>query len=251
MIHLYVKRHTKTNLKYFGRTERKNPLHYKGSGLHWLNHLKTHGREYVVTDQLWSFEDQEECTKFALQFSEENDIVNSDQWANMIMEDGRSPRTGCAHTISTKEALREAWKRRKNRGDTFNHSPQTREKLSKAAARRRGVPLSDTHKKKLSEAWQRDKENRLKQTLEKAVLMRQERAMSPEARRSAQREWSARSREKKKEQMLRDPSFAENERQKRRVAARRFRENNPGKHNEYDKRYRLKKNAQCENIDDN
>ena len=33
--YLYVKQHNKTGLKYFGKTTKKDPLKYKGSGLYW------------------------------------------------------------------------------------------------------------------------------------------------------------------------------------------------------------------------
>ena len=41
-IYLYVKQHSVTGLKYFGRTECKNPFRYKGSGSYWKKHLKKH-----------------------------------------------------------------------------------------------------------------------------------------------------------------------------------------------------------------
>lgn len=88
MIYLYVKRHTVTGLKYFGKTVRKNPIKYKGSGTRWLSHIKKHGNQHVVTDEVWSFEDQDECTRFALQFSMEHNIIESNEWANLVLEDG-------------------------------------------------------------------------------------------------------------------------------------------------------------------
>lgn len=86
MIFLYVKQHALTKLKYFGKTS-SNPLTYRGSGTYWKRHLKQHGNE-VDTLQVWEFSDQSACTQFALQFSEQNDIVNSDRWANLIEENG-------------------------------------------------------------------------------------------------------------------------------------------------------------------
>ena len=85
--YLYVKEHTKTGLKYFGKTTRKDPIKYKGSGLYWKRHLKKHGN-FVRTTWLKLFENEEELNEYAIKFSEENDIVNSSEWANMKNENG-------------------------------------------------------------------------------------------------------------------------------------------------------------------
>ena len=85
--YLYVKQHSVTGLKYFGKTTR-DPIKYIGSGKYWLPHIKKHGKEHVVT--LWSqlFDDKDLLTEFALLFSEHWDIVKSDKWANLIPENG-------------------------------------------------------------------------------------------------------------------------------------------------------------------
>ena len=87
MIYLYVKQHTKTKLKYFGKTTR-DPYKYLGSGLHWKRHITKHGLEHVKTCQVWCFENQEKCTKFALEYSKINNIIESNEWANLKDEDG-------------------------------------------------------------------------------------------------------------------------------------------------------------------
>ncbi len=85
--YLYIKQHSLTGLKYFGKTTR-HPEKYPGSGSYWQKHYRQHGKKYIVT--LWSqlFNDKEECTRFALNFSKENNIVESDQWANLMPENG-------------------------------------------------------------------------------------------------------------------------------------------------------------------
>lgn len=85
-IYLYVKQHKITGLKYFGRTI-KNPFKYKGSGTHWNRHLKKHGFD-IETIEVYGFDDQETCTKFAIKFSNENMIVESKLWANEVPENG-------------------------------------------------------------------------------------------------------------------------------------------------------------------
>lgn len=84
MIHLYIKTHNTTGLKYFGKTS-KDPLKYLGSGKRWLAHLRTHGKN-ISTEILGSFEDVHQASAVALRFSEDHQIVKSDCWANMIVE---------------------------------------------------------------------------------------------------------------------------------------------------------------------
>jgi len=87
--YLYVKQHSITGLKYFGKTSKADPYKYIGSGKYWLNHIKKYGKHNVKT--LWvsePFEDLNELTEFAVLFSEQHDIVNSHLWANLIVENG-------------------------------------------------------------------------------------------------------------------------------------------------------------------
>ena len=86
--YLYVKTHNKTGLKYFGKTSR-NPISYRGSGTYWNRHLKIYGND-VDTEVLGYFTDQEECTKFSLNFSKTYSIVECKNWANLMVEDGSS-----------------------------------------------------------------------------------------------------------------------------------------------------------------
>jgi len=87
IIYLYVKQHTITGLKYFGKTTR-NPFKYSGSGKYWCRHFLKYGKDQIKTLEIWGFDDQELCTEFALKFSKENNIVKSKEWANLIAENG-------------------------------------------------------------------------------------------------------------------------------------------------------------------
>lgn len=86
MIHLYVKTHRNTGLMYFGKTVR-DPFKYTGSGKYWLKHLKAHGNN-VHTDVLLSTENEEFCKEFAILFSKVHNVVHSDLWANLRLENG-------------------------------------------------------------------------------------------------------------------------------------------------------------------
>lgn len=87
MIYLYIKTHNKTGLKYFGKTTKKDPNSYQGSGKFWKRYVKKHGYD-VTTEVLGCFKEEDECTQFALRFSEEYNIVDSPEWANLREENG-------------------------------------------------------------------------------------------------------------------------------------------------------------------
>jgi hypothetical protein len=86
-IYLYIKQHNKTKLKYFGKTIH-DPYSYKGSGKYWKKHIKKHGNDEVTTLNVWQFDNIDKCTQFALNFSRENNIVESTEWANLQLENG-------------------------------------------------------------------------------------------------------------------------------------------------------------------
>jgi hypothetical protein len=85
---LLVVTHNLTGLKYFCKTSRLSSLkYYKGSGVYWKRHLKKHGGN-VSVGVLGVYFDKERCTSAANKFSEENKIVFSSEWANLIAENG-------------------------------------------------------------------------------------------------------------------------------------------------------------------
>lgn len=87
MITLYIKTHRQTGLRYFGKTTRTDPHRYCGSGKHWIRHIKKHGYN-CETEIVGVFDNVEEATAVALQFSQDNDIVSSPLWANLKEENG-------------------------------------------------------------------------------------------------------------------------------------------------------------------
>lgn len=107
--YLYIKQHAVTGLLYFGKTTRKDPIKYLGSGKYWQNHIDIHGTNHVVT--LWHelFTNRDECVNFALQFSKELNIVKSDSWANLIEENGINGGSRSEyHTDEAKQKMRAA-----------------------------------------------------------------------------------------------------------------------------------------------
>lgn len=93
--YLYIKTHNVTGLKYFGKTTGRRMAQYKGSGTRWLNHINYHGYN-VTTEIIGHYTDREECRNAALEFSKKHNIVESPEWANLVVEDGVSGGTGAA-----------------------------------------------------------------------------------------------------------------------------------------------------------
>ena len=86
--YLYIKQHSITGLKYFGKTTKLDPIKYKGSGEYWKNHIKSHGKTHVDTIWYHLFSDIDQLVSIALALSELYDIVDSELWANLIPENG-------------------------------------------------------------------------------------------------------------------------------------------------------------------
>lgn len=116
--YLYIKQHKITGLKYFGKTVAKNPYRYNGSGIYWNDHIKKHGKKI---ETLWvkEFNNLKKLQRFALLFSKLNKIVESNEWANLIDENG----------IGGKEIRGiDPW----NKGKTGIYSIEHRKKISEA-----------------------------------------------------------------------------------------------------------------------
>lgn len=85
---LLVMEHKVTGMKYFCKTTQLHYLSsYKGSGIYWKKHLKKHGK-YVDVGVLGIYYEEDRCRNAALEFSKANNIVESDEWANLIHENG-------------------------------------------------------------------------------------------------------------------------------------------------------------------
>lgn len=155
-VYLYVKQHSITGLKYFGKTKKKNPFKYLGSGKFWTRHIKKHGKEYVKTIDVWGFENEDLCSDFALKFSKLNDIVESKDWANLKDENGldggfssamgiMSRRfNGRKHSEESRQKMSILKKGEGNPNYGKLHSAETREKMkTKSAIRQLTRPNSE------------------------------------------------------------------------------------------------------------
>ena len=155
-ITLYESIHNITGLKYFGKTEKYHTTedlqkYYHGSGKYWKRHLKKHGDN--VTMSIWyQDENQEAVTHLALMYSEIYNIVESDKYANLVLENGAKGNVvGINITREQREKISSAlmgnipW----NKGKTNIYSSKTLDKMSDAR----------TGKHSGSDHWLYDKEH--------------------------------------------------------------------------------------------
>jgi hypothetical protein len=76
-------------IRYLCKSTRQDFEKYKGSGVHWMKIIKKYGRKNVKT--LWVsdwFYCPHHLQDFALMYSEYNQVVESDGWANLKPENG-------------------------------------------------------------------------------------------------------------------------------------------------------------------
>lgn len=101
-MYLYVKTHNITGLKYLGKTI-NDPYKYKGSGTHWVRHLKKYGED-VTTEVLLETDDKELLKEKGIYYSNLWNVVKSKEWANIVIEqgDGGDTSKSLNHIISMK-----------------------------------------------------------------------------------------------------------------------------------------------------
>lgn len=196
-IYLYVKTHKKTGLKYFGKTTRKDPHKYTGSGKVWKEHLKEYGYDYE-TEIIFESADELKVKEQGIYYSKLWNIVKSVEWANLKIETGiggwsgndgiepwnkgipmaeeqkqkiiqtkskndtsgkNNPFYGQHHTNATKEKISKA-----NKGQTFSqecidkrNEKQRGKSKPSVSAKLKGKPKSEEHKQKMRDAWIRRK----------------------------------------------------------------------------------------------
>lgn len=116
---LYIKSIIRTDgsiIKYFGKSTLHDIQSYTGSGRLWKDFIKKYGKSSIVTEWVsdW-FIDPQEIMAYAIHFSMENDIVNSQEWANQKLENGLD---GGLLSTRSKQILSEKAKGRYTGGTT-------------------------------------------------------------------------------------------------------------------------------------
>ena len=152
---LYIATHNITGKKYFGKTvkwfTRKDlQENYNGSGKYWSKHKKKHGEKDVTMEiyQICSLNESDDdyVKPIALKFSEENNIVESDKWRNLKLENGLDGGSkGYKHTDESRAKMSESAKDREHK----QHSEETKAKISSS---KKGIKHTPEHRKNNSEA---------------------------------------------------------------------------------------------------
>lgn len=160
MYYLMIKTHNITKLKYLCKTKQSNPFKYKGSGKYWTRHLKIHGDD-ISTEIIFQSEDIIEFSSKCLEYSKQFNVVESEEWANLIHETGLDGGTthnnpywlkGFKHSDETKAIISEANKKSKTgRKLSDEHKRSISDTLKgRPNDKLRGIPKTDEHRKNLS-----------------------------------------------------------------------------------------------------
>jgi len=182
---LLVMEHNITGLKYFCKTSILDRLYrYKGSGSAWTKHMREHGFD-VKVGLLGFYIDEDRCLNAAKTFSIENNIVDSDEWANLVIETGRmgasmigerNPFYGKKHSPEVIEKIK-VQKLGKSVNKGAYQSPEKRAKISASLKGRKnqavalaltGRKLSEETKAKIAEAgkkriWSNETREKIRQ----------------------------------------------------------------------------------------
>ena len=152
MYKLMIKTHNVTGLKYLCITKNEDHDKYTGSGRLWKEHLNQYGKD-VTTEVIMETNDIEELHTNGLKYSAEYDVVESDEWANLIPESGYT--TNFEKTwFKWYNSLSEDEKRKRNR----NISKHVKARLKKIDKKLLGEEISRRRLSLSSEA--KDKRKR-------------------------------------------------------------------------------------------
>lgn len=165
---LYIKTHNKTGLKYFGKSQKnfEKFKKYKGSGKYWQKHIKKHG--YDVTTRIYAIFDETDeyfrsiFTKIAIIFSEDNNIVNSNEWANLTIENGLDG-LGYGHKFSEEHKKNQSESRKGDKHWNYGkmHSEETKDKIKQKRAEQVITPESNKKRSDTLKGIKRSEETKL------------------------------------------------------------------------------------------
>lgn len=158
IITLYIATHNVTNKKYFGKTIRwitldeYRDVHYHGSGTYWKNHLLKHGND--VSIEIYGIfssnkNDNNYVEPIALKFSEDNNIVESKEWANLRPENGLDGGSNGIDGQTLKEFYGEEKAKEIKIKQSLYAKNRSKEHNAKISETLSGRTLTDEHKKNI------------------------------------------------------------------------------------------------------
>lgn len=166
-------------IKYFCKSVRKNIETYTGSGTRWLKHVRKYGKQNIKT--LWVsdwFNCPIELQKFALEYSKNNNIVESKEWANLVPENGIGGGSIKGHMAGVPKP--KSLKHRKSISKTLSGiSLEDRHGKDKANEIRLKMSLTRKGQKRPIEAVEKTRQSHIgkKRTEETKQRMREERVL--------------------------------------------------------------------------
>jgi hypothetical protein len=111
--------------------------------------LKVHGAD-INTIQVWEFDDEDECERFALDFSSNNNIVESTEWANLRPENGRDGKPvgspgmkGKANPMYGKTKEQNSFYGKKHSTETLRYLKEIKTGGSNPRAKKVTTPIGD------------------------------------------------------------------------------------------------------------
>lgn len=129
---IYIKTHNVTGLKYLGKT-RQDPYKYRGSGIKWRDHISKHGYN-VTTEVIYESNNDDDIKRMGIYYSNKFNVVESKEWANLMMEEGNGGVTtlGMKHSKESRKKMSLKKRGKLNNRYGVNVSEETRHKLSYA-----------------------------------------------------------------------------------------------------------------------
>lgn len=154
-IYLLIKQHNSTGLKYLCKHEAQSfddCVKYRGSGVYWTKHIKKHGNN-VSTECIFITESKELFKKVATDYSLKFDVVNSQGWANLTIEEGQGGNT-IINKVAHGKIMRIVHQRPEVKEKVLkhlkNHLKLIQPKAAAAAKKKlSGFPKTENHKEKM------------------------------------------------------------------------------------------------------
>ena len=103
-------------------------MKYRGSGIRWTNHLAAHGKDDFTTEIIAEFKSNEELSEYATKLSEDLNVAESQECANLVPETGGGGSTSESNAMKGRKWSEESKKRL---SDALRSSPKVKNRISR------------------------------------------------------------------------------------------------------------------------